>query len=276
MGAWLTCEPALLQDDWTMKTTIGGCPWVGAARSAQPERRCPRAFTLIELLVVIAIVAILASLLLPALGRAKAKAQGIKCLSNLKQLQVGWQMYSDDFGDRLPPNNTTSALAGAVGSWVVGDAQIDRTPTNIENGVLFPYVKSAAIYHCPADKSTLTGRPQLPRLRSYSLNWYLGVDPAEHLDHPDARVRLRYSEIASPSDVYAFIDEDDRSINDGTFWSPLGLNDWGDVPAKRHALVGNLSFADGRAQTHRWRLPNQLGKAINRQDLQWLWDHSPQ
>jgi prepilin-type N-terminal cleavage/methylation domain-containing protein/prepilin-type processing-associated H-X9-DG protein len=259
-----------------MKTTRDGCASVAAAQSAQGERHGLSAFTLIELLVVIAIIAILASLLLPTLGKAKAKAQGIKCLSNLKQFQLGWHIYAGDYDDRLAPNNTTAAGDGAVGSWVVGNAQNDLTPTNIENGVLFPYIESTAIYRCPTDKSTVTGHRQLLRARSYSLNWYLGVDPAEHLDHPDARVRLRYSEIAAPSEIYAFIDEDEDSINDGTFWSPLGFNGWGDVPAIRHSLGANLSFTDGHAEAHRWRLPNQLGKASNRPDLQWLWDHSPQ
>jgi prepilin-type N-terminal cleavage/methylation domain-containing protein/prepilin-type processing-associated H-X9-DG protein len=259
-----------------MKTTRSGRAIQTFGTSARNECGARTAFTLIELLVVIAIIAILAGMLLPALARAKATAQGIKCLSDLKQLQLGWQMYIDDYGDRLPPNNTTAAMDGAVGSWVVGNAQNDQTWTNIEKGVLFPYVKSVALYHCPADKSTVTGHKQLLRFRSYSLNWYLGVDPAEHRDHPDSRVRLRYSEIASPPQVYAFIDEDERGINDGTFWSPIMLGAWGDMPATRHALGSNLSFADGHAEPHRWKAPKQLGEASNKQDLQWLWDHSPQ
>jgi prepilin-type N-terminal cleavage/methylation domain-containing protein/prepilin-type processing-associated H-X9-DG protein len=257
-----------------MKIRKSGLTSQSTSSLAHDGCRARIAFTLIELLVVIAIIAILAGMLLPTLAKAKSKAQGINCLSQLKQLQLGWQMYPDENVDRLPPNNTTATGDAAVGSWVVGNAQTDQNSTNIENGVLFPYIKSAAIYHCPADKSTVTAHKQLTRARSYSLNWYLGVDPAEHLDFPDPRVRLRYSEIANPSQIYAFIDEDERGIDDGTFWSPIGAG-WGNLPATRHALGSNLSYADGHADRHPWRFPQQLGKSTNKTDLQWLWDHSP-
>jgi prepilin-type N-terminal cleavage/methylation domain-containing protein/prepilin-type processing-associated H-X9-DG protein len=242
------------------------------------------AFTLIELLVVIAIIAILAALLLSALAGAKSQTQRTQCLNNLKQLQLGWRMYSDDYGDLLAPQYTGLVDGGLVslpGAWVVGNARRDLTSSNIQQGVLFPYNPSAKIYHCPVDQSVVTDHAELLRPRSYSLECYLGSHPPATVV-PTPRIKLHYSEIVSPgpSDVYAFIDEDDRTIDDGMFLSPEVLGQWNDLPAVRHRLGSNLSFADGHTQHRRWRWPDKKsGQPVNAddtEDLQWLWDHSPQ
>jgi len=148
-----------------------------------------------------------------------------------------------------------SNLVSLAGSWILGTVLDDLTASNIEHGVLFPYNRSAAIYHCPADKSKVPGQEALLRNRSYSLNWYLGTFNPQVKIHP--RVKLRSSEIVNPGPVhvYAFIDEDDRTINDGTFFSPdePDWRKWGDLPAIRHAVGSNLSFADGHVEHWRWR-----------------------
>ena len=143
-------------------------------------------FTIIELTTVVATIAILVSLLCAALEQTKKKALRITCLDNLKQLTLAWQMYTEDSEGALPLNQTGGSarldprfprFATSTESWVAGNPRTDMTTANIRKGTLFPYVKSVATYRCGLDDSTVESRPEILRVRSYSMNAYL-VHPA--------------------------------------------------------------------------------------------------
>jgi prepilin-type N-terminal cleavage/methylation domain-containing protein/prepilin-type processing-associated H-X9-DG protein len=266
-----------------------------------------RAFTLIELLVVIAIIAILAAMLLPALGKAKEKAQGAWCMNNTKQLMIAWRMYADDNRDRL-----TGADAGGSGpAWVTGFMDFSSNPINwdVDNDItkspLWPYCgKSAAIFKCPADHSTVLNNvgKRVPRVRSMSLNGYMGGEDPTSLTGvlPGIfRVFAKWTDITQPSKMMTFLDEREDSINNGWFGVNMsGMPHGGtpaspasfaffDFPAFYHNRAAGIAFADGHSEIHRWldgRTMKPIGTVSivmlpgtpspNNSDVAWINDHA--
>ena len=218
------------------------------------------AFTLIELLVVIAIIAILAALLLPALSQAKSRAWTIACAVNLKQLSIAWHTYADDNNGRLPLNigggsPTTLGARDAVGSWIIGNAQVDFDPTNLTAGTLFSFTPNYKVYHCPADQSTIYNNPGIQRIRSYSMQGYLG-SPDSLPNYPKLPMKIDQIKYDTSS-IFLFLDEVEGGIDDGLFGIVLSgqAQEWINMPADRHNRGANLSFCDGHVEKWKWKYP---------------------
>lgn len=222
--------------------------------------RPPLGFTLIELMVVIAIIGILASLLLPALGKVKSRARGTECLSNLRQLHLGWTLFIGDHEDALPPINDTDRAGKDAEhpSWVAGwlrtaneaGDKSDGTNADLlvgeryaEFGSIGIYVKNPDVYRCPGDHSG--------RVRSMSMNAYLNGTGV--WQDPAYVTYRRLGEIRDPASTWVLMDEREDSINDGYFAVDMTTRySIIDHPASYHDGSGNLSFADGHAERHHW------------------------
>jgi prepilin-type N-terminal cleavage/methylation domain-containing protein/prepilin-type processing-associated H-X9-DG protein len=212
-----------------------------------------RGFTLIELLVVIAIIAILAALLLPALSTAKEKANQVRCLSNHKQLIVGWALYKDENSGRLILNENQGIN---YPSWVQGNASTLPSmtdPSLIQAGLLFQYVRGIGVYHCPTDKTiSLRSYSMQPQLASYM--WGQPADQQSMNGIPGYPAVYKEGEMIKvpPSATFVFADESAPSINDSLLGVLATGDKWWDVPASWHSHGCNFSFADGHAEHWRW------------------------
>jgi prepilin-type N-terminal cleavage/methylation domain-containing protein/prepilin-type processing-associated H-X9-DG protein len=274
----------------------------GVSKSVKRVRSARTAgFTLIELLVVIAIIAILAAMLLPALSKAKAKAQGISCMNNHRQLMLAWRMYAEDNNDELLYSfggNNTNATYGANPSvlltpytWVQGSMTTD--PQNSDFFDVSPLARflgrSHKVWKCPGDQTV--------KVRSMSMNYLVGGNGTTAPNfyglwggfHADFQLFRKLSQMRSPATTWIIMDERPTLINDAYFVvdlanydNPRGMEII-DHPGIQHGNSSGLSFADGHAEIKRWRdapflTGNPTGRiaANNSKDLLWLMERTSQ
>jgi prepilin-type processing-associated H-X9-DG protein len=232
--------------------------------------------------VVIAIIAILAAMLLPALSRAKAKAQSTACQNNLKQMQLAWLAYTDDNQDIMPVNNVNNVAPGydLPGSWVLGNAGVETNLTNITYGTLYPYVRNVRTYLCPTDPAKTAGAVPEPVTRSYAVQSSLHstgaydsvIWPAPFMQYADC-VKLSSVHIPSPTQVWCFIEESaaGHDYAGWDFYVTSLYKMWAHQPTDRHSFGCNLTFLDGHGERYHWKAAHEqrpgLGPVLPGSDL---------
>ena len=216
-------------------------------------------FTLIELLVVIAIIAILASLLLPALAKSKNLATGAACQNNQKQLSLAWTMYATENDDKIcggstygrgdwwwGPKSIPRDRAQQLGKLSKRQREIEQEKEGIRQGLLFPHTGEPAVYHCPGDKRINSASPTLT---------YVSYSGAGGMNGEQQGLSVKKNtEIRNPSGKYIYVEESDpRQYNMGSWIISMGPgNNWIDPVASWHNDYSTLSWADGHATTKKW------------------------
>jgi len=233
------------------------------------DRTESRGFTLIELLVVIAIIAILASLLLPALSKAKQKALGIACMNNSKQVTLAWILYAENNDDKIALNPWN--ITGTDPGWVRGLVDWTLNPDNTNTltltdsrSLLSSCTQSTVIYRCPADQFLSPVQRKAGwsrRVRSLSMNTSLGALS----DDPFVKQQYRITKMSdmngafphlSPSTTWALMDEHPDSIDDGRFSLDPEVDYWINLPASYHNGACGIAFADNHSYIKKWRFPS--------------------
>jgi len=231
-----------------------------------------KAFTLVELLVVIAIIAILASLALPPLARAKARGHSTYCLNNLRQFGLALHLYTSDHDDELPYNMGRRGIQQTVASgeflnWVnnVMSWELDADNTNtalLTAGGLGPYFSGVtSVYRCPSDNALSAAQREAgwqARVRSVSMNAMLGnagefLAEGANTNNPGYRQFFHMAEVPKPAQIFSFVEEHPDSINDGYFIDRFNYYEWIDLPASYHNGGANFAFVDGHSEFRRWR-----------------------
>ncbi|HXC35939.1 MAG TPA: AMP-binding protein [Candidatus Acidoferrales bacterium] len=275
-----------LRDQWNASATAG-------QTNGNHNLQSLRGFTLIELLVVIAIIAILAAILLPVLTQSKIRSQGIACLSNMRQIQIGGTLYAGDNNDFLPENTPSGGISPNDPNWVAGSfaslywggssvTPANDSPAGASTNVFFlgvlgdndpggsgmhltgsigSFVRDAGVYHCPVDRTFEPNTGSRLRVRSCSANCYMGNDTGAGSVSPYFTIFKKNSDFAShisPVDAFVYLDENPLSLDDGFFYlveslNPNALSLNENHPAVNHGNCTSFSFADGHAELHKWR-----------------------